>query len=155
MDYAKIAQDARAERAELVERLQKLDVLIATVESLSGVATGHSPVPAARAARPVAPRASNVMTPTRDAVARILRAQGRAMQTAELVPMLKAAGVAVGGKNEVATLSARLSNSEDFTNNRGIGWWFTGEDVPGLSSLSLDEAEGQHDQAQPSASIFQ
>lgn len=151
MDYAKIAQDAKAERAELAERIQKLDVLIATVESLFGVPATIS----ARPARSPAPRASSVMSPTRDAVARILRAQGRAMQTAELVPMLKAAGVAVGGKNEVATLSARLSNSDDFTNNRGIGWWFTGEDVPGLSSLSFDEAEGQSGQGEPSASIFQ
>jgi hypothetical protein len=130
MDYAKIAQDAKAERAELAERIQKLDLLIATVESLSGASTTS-----ARPARAATPRASNVMSPTRDAVARILRAQGRAMQTAELVPILKAAGVAVGGKNEVATLSARLSNSDDFVNNRGIGWWFTGETVPGTSSL--------------------
>jgi hypothetical protein len=151
MDYARIIAEAKAERSRLVAQIEKLDALISFATDLFG----DTPTPMLRAARTSVPqRTSSIMGPTREAVAKILRKHERPMVTAELVPLVLAEGVEVGGKNAVATLSARLSNGEEFTNNRGIGWWFTGEAVPRLSGSIFDEAEGQSGQGEPSASIF-
>lgn len=151
MDFARIVTEAKAERAELSARIEKLDALIAFAIDLAG----GPAAPSARAAKVSTQRASNIMGPTREAVAAILRGARRPLGTAELVPQVIAAGVDVGGKNAVATLSARLSNGNDFTNNKGIGWWFTGEDIPGLPGSIFDEVEGKSDQGKPSTSVFQ
>ena len=60
------------------------------------------------------------------------------MQTRDLVPLVRAKGIEVGGKDAVATLSARLSNSAEFRMIRGRGWWFKDEPTPGLQDLHID-----------------
>ena len=153
MDFAKVAAEARAERTELLARVLKLDIMIATAASLSGEKVEvHSTVATMTAKGKVSqPRSSNVMSPTKDAVREILRRQGHPMRTGQLVPLVEGMGVAVGGKNSVATLSARLSNAVEFTNNRGIGWWFVNEALPSTIS-NFNEAEGRTLAGQPSAS---
>lgn len=152
MDYDKILRDAEAERAELLSRADKLTKLISFITALATGSTHSASVQAPQSVRATTKRASNIMAPTRDAVAKILRQEQRAMQTAELVPMVQAAGIDVGGKNSVATLSARLSNAAEFKNIRGTGWWFVHEALPNTPTLTFAEVEGSPDQSTPSTS---
>ena len=47
---------------------------------------------------------------------------GHPVPTRDLISILTARGIAIGGKDEIATLSARLSRSPLLVNIRGAGW---------------------------------
>lgn len=105
-----------------------------------------------RSVRVRKPRSSSVMDATREAVSKILTEYGEPLETRDLVPLVKEQGVEIGGKDDVATLSARLSNSpEHFKRHKGSGWWFADRALPG-GLTEFEEAEGQLVEAQPSAS---
>lgn len=92
------------------------------------------------------------MEATREAVSKILTEWAEPLETRDLVPLVKEQGVEIGGKDDVATLSARLSNSpEHFKRHKGSGWWFADRALPG-GLTEFEEAEGQLVEAQPSAS---
>lgn len=154
MDCARIITEAKAERDELSARIEKLDALIASAIDLAGGGPALVPVAPRPTRAPASQRAGGLMGPTRDAVAKILRGRGKPLGTAQLVPLVQAEGVEVGGKSSVATLSARLSNGEEFTNNRGIGWWFTGEEIPNQTATIFDEVEGNTQEGKPSTSTL-
>lgn len=55
-------------------------------------------------------------------VFRYMQEQGEGKRTRELLPFVRAAGMEVGGANDIATLSARLGTSQMFTLKGGQ--WF-------------------------------
>lgn len=145
MDYSAIVKDARQRQEKLRNEMSQLDDMIRSASALAAM-QDFSSVQLSPPTRPRVPasRPSPIMNPTREAAARHLRAADGPLATKDLVEKLLADGVPVGGKDPVATLSARLSNAEEFTNIRGVGWWFEGEDFPrpNLSGSIFDEAEG-------------
>lgn len=144
MDYAQIAREARTRKTQLEKELAALDKLIESAEALAGYGVDldtDSKTPKAATTR------KGAVNPTREHTARLLREHGRPLQTAELVPMLRDAGVEIGGKDPIATLSARLSNSEQFKVQRGIGWWFADEEPPHPNYPSIFEEPGQNNPA--------
>lgn len=62
------------------------------------------------------------MFETEDAAVAIIRAAGRPVPTREMLELLAARGIAVGGQDEASTLSARLSRSPRLVNVRPYGW---------------------------------
>ena len=135
MDYNATAQRARKRLAEIDAEREALVKFIESAEALAGLAVGGSllqDVPARAAPQNRVRRGSGAMEDTKKHTARVLREIGEPLQTRDLLGFLQDAGVEVGGKDHVATLSARLSNSNEFELHRGVGWWFTGEPVPGF-----------------------
>jgi hypothetical protein len=156
MDYVAAANDAKRRLKQLEREREALVKFIEGAEALAGLSVPTvTPSATTKAARTRLPqhrkavRSAGTMAATRDAVAKALRNVGEPMQTRDLLSAITAAGVEVGGKDHVATLSARLSNSDEFELHRGHGWWFTGEAVPGFE---FEEAEDDAVEAQASAS---
>lgn len=153
IDYS--AWVAQAE-ARLKEIDQERNRLLAIVENARALAAGAPVADTANLVRVRVrsrpPAAGSIMDATRTAVAKILDAIGEPVETRDLVPLVKEEDVPIGGKDDIATLSARLSNSgEQFRLHKGIGWWFADRPLPGAFSV-FEEAEGQTVEAQPSAS---
>lgn len=149
MDYLAAAADAKIRLSQLDREREALVKFIDGAEALARIVQTESTSVARRS--PKNPRPKGAMEATRVAVDQALKGRGAPMQTRDLLAALTELGVQVGGKDAVATLSARLSNADDFELHRGHGWWFTGQRIPGLD---FDEAEGQSVEAQPSASNF-
>lgn len=149
-DWKTVAKEAKARLAQIDAERQNLLGIVRHAEALAGL----TPAVSGDAERPETPRTKartgSTVTPTIEAVKSIIMGAGRPMETRDLLPLVRARGVEVGGKDAVATLSARLSNSGEFQNKRGIGWWFAGQAYPG--AMSFEEAEGQSVEGQPSAS---
>lgn len=151
MDYRAAANEAKRRLAQLDAERSALVTFIESAEALAGIvpASGIQAVPPSRGRTITPHRPTGAMEVTRNAVDRALRRRGYPMQTRELLQVLTANGVEVGGKDSVATLSARLSNADEFVLHRGLGWWFNGEDVP---AFDFGEAEGRSVQDTPPAS---
>lgn len=66
--------------------------------------------------------ATGALSESAEAAAAYIQKIGRPVSTRDLVQVLTAQGVSVGGKDEIATLSARLSRSDLLRNIRGQGW---------------------------------
>ena len=146
MDYLKILADAESRHRVVVSELAQLEKLIASAKELSKMA--HPAQTAADTRRPKRATTSNL---TRIITREILTKRGTPMKTVELLPLLRDRGVEVGGKDPIATLSARLSNTDEFESNRKEGWWFAGVPRPSGDTI-FEETEGRSCQAAPSAS---
>lgn len=146
MDYDMIIKEAEFTKSRLLMEVAGLEDIIRGAKKLKGL-SGRSAqsLPTKRK-----PRKGRV-NPTRAAASEILEAHGGPMETRDMLPLIIARGIDVGGKDPVATLSARLSNSDDFQNKRGVGWWFANRPMPGEIQNS-NEAEDQSLEVQPSAS---
>src|SRR3546814_11801938 len=59
------------------------------------------------------PPTAGAIYDTAMAAIRYMRQHGEGMTTRELLPIVEAAGVEVGGNNPIATLSARIGRSEE------------------------------------------
>ena len=105
---------------------------VTNVKRPPGLSHGHMP---------------SVVRDTRDAVRLILQRNERPTHIRELLTEVLKQGIEVGGKDPIATLSARLSNSPEFRVKRGVGWWFSH-----IPADEFDEAEGQGVESAPSAS---
>ena len=110
-----IAQ-AVAKREKLRAELQRVDSFLSMAYELQGetnvppVMTDGEKV-AAPIRRHTAKRAaSGVGALTAKTAADIIREANRPMSTRELAPLVEAHGVEIGGRDKVATLSARLGN---------------------------------------------
>lgn len=157
MDFDTIIKEATAQKALLLEQVALLEALVKSAEALTRVSSsmhanveGHTrtvmaPKPATQLNTKVlsAPRIGNIMRPTLEATANALRQAGKPLKTSALLQLVVTAGVRVGGKNEVATLSARLSNSLEFHNHRDVGWWLKDEPLPGQVSIFAEAGGGQ------------
>lgn len=139
-----IIQQAQAKREVLQRELARIEAFLATAYELQQELGGKSAVPvmsdAAKADAPVgrsraAPTGSG--TETLKAVVDILRERGRPMSTRDLLPLVQAKGIQVGGKSPLATLSARISQKGVVAVNGGV-WWFI-DDKPNSDGSPSDE----------------
>ena len=137
-----IVSAARSQIRALDARRDKLLKIIELAESLDRVT---EPVaPAAKQEQKRAPRVrqpSAVTVRTREAVRSLLEERGAPVRLRELLSEVLRRGIPVGGKNEVATMAARLSNADEFRTIPGMGWWFTDKPDPGSLSV-FEESEG-------------
>ena len=154
MDYAATARAAKARLKEIEAERETLLQIIAATEPMTSAATVvRPPIPRATAPRVRSRAAPGAMEQTKNAVTEILREKRRAMQTRELLELVRSRGVEVGGNDPVATLSARLSNADEFELHKGFGWWFSGEHIPPvITSMRFEEAEETTVEDAPSAS---
>lgn len=100
---------ARRRRAELVAEIERIDGFLDMAAELAGEKTESPQLTRATAVRRAgAPR--GVGADTVAACREIVRAHGP-QPTRDLLPLVKARDIPVGGKSEIATLSARLSTT--------------------------------------------
>ena len=141
MDYLAAANDAKRRLGQIDRERVALVKFIESAEALAGLGAPQqlATTPERKRLRSIgSKRPTGAMEETRAAVTTALRNRAQPMKTRDLLQALEVVGVEVGGKDHVATLSARLSNSDEFELHRGHGWWFTGEPVPGFE---FEEAE--------------
>lgn len=157
IDYMSWVAQAEARLAEIEQERERLLSIIENARALAPLAQGGAVI-TTRVSEPRQARSTRVtgrvskIDATREAVREILEEKREPLETRELVPLVKAKGVMIGGQDDVATLSARLSNSSDhFTLHRGHGWWFVDRPLPGAFA-DFEEAEGHAVPAQPPAS---
>lgn len=132
-----IVAAAREQLKDLDLRRDKLLKIIALAESLKE--DGGLPKVTIKS-KFVIRRPSSVTSQTHEAVRSILEERGKPVKLPDLLSEVRNRGVHVGGKNEGATLSARLSNSDEFLSFRGVGWWFADRPLP-TAQASFEEAE--------------
>ncbi len=155
-----ILEQAKAKREGLQRELARIEAFLATAYELQhefdkGATAAPEQSDKAKADAPV--RARTPSTPgsgsaTLKAVAEILRNRGTPLSTRELLPLVRAKGIDVGGKDALATLSARLSQKGVVAVNGGK-WWF-------INAASGAEASGEEAADTPAkeisaASLFQ
>ena len=143
---------ARSQLKALDAKRNKLLKIIELAESLEDITK-----PVTLAAKKEQERAPNVRQPapvtvqTREAVRALLEERGEPVRLKELLSEMRRREIPVGGKNEVATLAARLSNADEFRSVQGMGWWFADRPVPGSLSV-FEESEGAPATESPSDS---
>ena len=137
-----IVSAAQSQIKALDARRDKLLKIIELAESLDEIT--EPMVPAAKQEQERGRRVrqpSTVTVRTREAVRSLLEERGAPVKLRELLSEVRRRDIPVGGKNEVATLAARLSNTKEFRSIPGRGWWFTDKPAPGLLSV-FEESEG-------------
>lgn len=153
-----IIQKAIEQRDWHKTQIARLEAFLATYFELSG--EGAALVDARTDAEKVeAPRARIVSRPrggvggdTLDAAAELIRGHGP-LSTRDLLPLIQAKGIKVGGKNQIATLSARLSNKGVLEVHHGK-WRFIESAEQNLGpSGSKEEAAGFALESEPAASV--
>ncbi len=150
-----ILAEAKSQLEGLERKRQRLLEIIAIAERLDDPAVSLSVADPTKQAADTAARATRrpsvVMTETWDAVRVILSEHRAPLKLSELLERVVARGVEVGGKNPAYTLSARLSNSEEFVSHRGTGWWFQNQPIPEAPAL-IEESAGNLSTDHPSDS---
>lgn len=73
-------------------------------------------------AKSVSTATTGALADSAAAAAAYIKSVGRPVPTRDLIGVLEGQGISVGGKDEIATLSARLSRSPLLVNIRGVGW---------------------------------
>ena len=147
-----IISAARSQLAELDTKRDKLLKIIDLAESLD--ATTEPVVTMAKQGQERAPRVrqpSSITVQTREAVRAHLEERGAPVRLRDLLSEVLRQGIPVGGKNDTATLAARLSNADEFRSIPNMGWWFTDKPVPGSLS-AFEEPKGEPATDAPSGS---
>lgn len=158
MDQHNILAVAVSRRDAAAAEVRKWDDFIRTAQELMGggaVLPAHYTAPMLPGIPESSPRAVNrvgidfsgaALAMTEQRAVQLINEAGRAMHTRELLKKMEEGGLPVGGKNPIATLSARLSRAKKLYNTRIDGWAIREEVSEG------DEAEGFTPAGEPSAS---
>lgn len=131
-----IIATAEAKRDELKAELAKIEDFLTTAYELQGGLSEPKPVrervlrvdepkryiPKVGKITPRKPPKSGLIYDTAMAAIEYMKEHGEGVPTRDLVPVVKAKGVSVGGTNEVGTISARMSQS--FMFELRDGKWF-------------------------------
>ncbi len=155
-----IIQQAQAKREQLHRELTRIEAFLATAFELQQEFDRPASQPMSDAAKADAPlkrvrsAATGSGSETLQAVVDILRTRNEPTSTRDLLPLVLAKGIAVGGKSALATLSARISQKGPIAVNDGK-WWFVNEDhKTSGAEASGDEAAEQSGTEQSAASLF-
>lgn len=155
-----IAQ-ALAKREKLKSDLGRIETFLATAYELQG--EGPIPAPAKSDAEKIAEPVRRISSPraavgvgveTAKIAESIVREAGRAMSTRDLVPLVEAHNIEIGGKDKVATLSARLGNDAKRSEARlrlVAGKWHLPE---WISMADSEETADTPTKDAPAASFF-
>jgi len=157
-----ILQQAQAKREALQRELARIEAFLATAYELQQEFVADQTKPAAKSdsqkadmpapARRVGQRGSGSVT--LHAVADILRERGVPMSTRELLPLVRAKGIEVGGKDALATLSARISQKGVVTVRAGKWWFINDLKASGAQASEEEEAADDPTKEQSTASMF-
>jgi hypothetical protein len=134
---------ARERRERLLAELGRIDAFLAMANELAQE-FGERPTPL-RAQFTDAPRRStkrrNLGSETVAAAIEIIRDRGHSLPTRDLVPLISARGIEIGGKSPIATLSARLSAAKGSTLDLINGKWclINGDGMPRAGVSEQDE----------------
>jgi hypothetical protein len=156
-----LIQRAHEKREQLRAELSRIEAFLATAHDLqqefSRPGTRDTRSDAAKADAPAAAgrKRGGVGAETLDAAVAIIRERGEPMSTRELLPLILAKGVPVGGNDPIATLSARISNKGVLHLTRGK-WWPTVDDFENLDAQASgkEEATDLPTKDQSAASLF-
>lgn len=154
-----VLQRAHEKRQQLLSGLARVDAFLAEYHEIQQE-IGRAPVTRdAASAQPKAPppppvnrKRGGVGADTLEAAVAIIRERGEPMSTRELLPLILARGIPVGGNDPVATLSARISNKGVLQLSRGK--WLVGADEfenLDASASGNEEAADQHPAKEQSA----
>lgn len=154
-----LIQRAQAKREQLRNELARIEAFLATAFELEQDFAREKPADrrndAEKADAPVrrgpSPPRSGVGKETLDAAAEVIRQFG-SMSTRDMLPFICAKGIDVGGKDPVATLSARLSG-------KGVlevyhGKWRFIEGAESSGTTGNEEAADNPTKDQSAASLF-
>ncbi len=120
--------DAAVQRIAILRaELQRLQAFVSTYEELADGAEKGDAV-AAEGASVTGRQRRERPKPTPQAVLervveQILVANGSPLQRAELLHHVKALGLVVGGRNELANFGSKLSRAERLVNLSSLGYW--------------------------------
>ena len=117
MTNAPILAEASSRLAQARAEVARLEAFLEVYRELD---TGSPKVARVRTRHTMA--TSGAVADSASAALEHIRVTGRAVSTRELVTVLTAKGIEIGGNDPIATLSARLSRSPLLTNIRGAGW---------------------------------
>lgn len=140
-----ILLQAQAKREALQRELARIEAFLATAYELQqefGRPVPHGVSDSVKADAPIKRQQSAATgsgSETLKAVIDILRSRGEPMATRDLLPLVQAKGIEVGGKSPLATLSARISSKGPIAVKDGK-WWFVSEDT-GSSDVKASEGE--------------
>lgn len=154
-----IIKQAQAKREALHRELARIETFLATAFELQQEFGSARPATimsdAAKADAPVrrmAPAGSG--SATLKAVVDILREKDMPLSTRELLPLVRAKGIEVGGKDAFATLSARISQKGVIAVTGGK-WWFIEDNRASDAEASGEEAADTPAKEISAASLFQ
>lgn len=155
-----IIQQAQAKRESLQRELARIEAFLATAYELQQeLSQSARPDPVTDAAKADAPiqrlrsQATSSGSATLQAVVEVLNEQARPLAIRELLPLVLAKGIEVGGKSPLATLSARISQ-KGVVEVRDGQWWFI-DDSRRVSGSSRDEkTAGIPSKETPAVSLF-
>ena len=121
-----------AEQVRLSEEAKRLDAFIESANALRDLPAPLANAPCVETVprRVATKRPSPIMTKTIEAADAIWEATGGPMNTRPISELMERQGIEIGGKDAVATLSARLHNAGKYKNHRGLGWWFKDRPLP-------------------------
>ena len=155
-----ILQQAQAKRSDLQAELARIEAFLATAYELQQEFSKAAPASKATDAQKAdAPVRKRVMSPagsgsaTLRAVAEILRERGEPLSTHDLLPLVRAKGIEVAGKDAKATLSARISQKGVVAVNGGK-WWFLENNEASDATASGEEAAETPAKEKSAASWF-
>lgn len=157
-----LIQRAHEKREQLRAELGRIEAFLATAHDLQqefsrSPATRTAMSDAAKADAPAAAgrKRGGIGAETLDAAVAVIRERGEPMSTRELLPLILAKGIPVGGNDQIATLSARISNKGVLHLSRGK-WWPTIDDFQDLdaSASGDEEATDLPTKDQSAASLF-
>lgn len=109
-----ILSEAMIKRASAVAEVERWTVFIEMYRQLKGGGQVDE--------TPGAGQRGSTLAETEEAALAAIRRNDRPMKTEELLTALSEAGVEIGGKNPLGTLSARLSRIESLESDRRLGW---------------------------------
>jgi hypothetical protein len=116
-----ILANAIARRDAAAVEVRRWDDFIRMYGELTGSSPKMQSAAPHRTARPTA--SGGALATTAEAAIAVISEAGRPLPTPELRVALEARGIEIGGKDPLATLSARLSRASEIVNIRQKGWW--------------------------------
>ncbi len=134
---------ARHRREQLAAELARLDAFLEMAAELAGDELDPQPVGRTMSRRQ--PAARGVSADTVLAALEIVQGHGP-QATRDLLPLIVARGIPVGGKSEIATLSARLSTTGKGMIRMSEGKWHEVKEhvAPGPETVSEREESADH-----------
>jgi hypothetical protein len=112
-----IVEEAKRRRLELLNELSEIENFLRSAERLAQRLTTNLQANVRRRVTNFADRAApkhGAVFETATVVKDYMKKFGEGLRTRDLVEVVQKAGIHLGGRNEVATLSARLSVSQQF-----------------------------------------
>lgn len=116
--------EAELQATTAYQKLQLAKQVVALYEGIPGVSLkigGQVATPSQVVAHQMVERELTTKTARIDAAAKYLKAKGARAPASELLEPITKEGVAIGGKEPVKALSAYLSSSKAFNNQRELG----------------------------------